>query len=430
MLYCPKCQRTYEEGTQRFCTDDSARLLPSSAPSSSAKNANSGGRVFTNIFNRAAHSSPSTGDAESSSSATSFKQGNASRTLREAFRVPPTSKMFKPEAKVKLEVEKSAKTQARTEILTAASVGAASGASAKVVGERAKDNAAGVKRTKIGKDLSSARRPNTGPAASAKTNWAIPGVFGALIALSSFGLWYFLPHHAPKPYVARNAVSPANNNAQQQQQPTPETVALETTPPSGEIESQPPRTILPPENFVYFENSRQNLKGNAAKNFLGFSLYFPKNWKKNDAENNFLDVSKNTSSGTPVEQMLVSFYDSRGTFGEDQEIFPLLVDETSRKLNEIVPKFEIVSRGETTINSGWRAYEVKFVGAGKTGKGEDIELWGRRLFVPAGRGGVKNGYVLTLLATSFSPEVKSVDDVGVKGDLNRVLETFEPSRDF
>ena len=28
MLYCPKCRRTYEDGTQRFCDNDGGRLLP------------------------------------------------------------------------------------------------------------------------------------------------------------------------------------------------------------------------------------------------------------------------------------------------------------------------------------------------------------------------------------------------------------------
>ena len=517
MLYCPKCQRTYEEGAQRFCTADNARLLPSSAaPSSSARNVKSAENVFTNIFNRAAPSSAASGDAESSS-APSLKQRDTSRTLRGAFTPPPTSKIFKPEAKVEQEIEKSARTQAQivknapppfelpleipnkkpfektaaptttensalqkdspraveshesgvvdtfdlhedkpsfvdaehaaeksmsqmpdvsgqlqdgaaqTETLSAAV--AASDVPAEFVGERVKENAAAkIEPTNLSEELAHERRAISRPAAKAKTNWAIPSLLGAIIALSSFGLWYFMPRRTSEPQAARNVASPINNDAPQ---PKPETPALETTQPAAEIESQPPaRTIEPPQNFVYFENSKQNLKDDAAKNFLGFSLYFPKDWKQNDAKNNFLDVSKNTSSGTPVEQMLVSFYDSRGTFGEDKEIFPLLVSETSRKLGKIVPKFQIVSKGETTINGGWRAYEVKFVGAGKTAKGEDIKLWGKRLFVPAERGGVKNGYVLTLLATSFSPEVKSVEDVGVKGDLNKVLGTFEPARNF
>lgn len=497
MLYCPKCQRTYEEGAQRFCSDDNARLLQSASSSTTAPfagNANGGNGVFTGIFDRVA-ASPAP-DKDAASSASNLKEKDASRTFRGAFRPPPTSKIFKPEAKVEQEIEKFAKTQAQivrsapppfdlnpeipnekplektdaptnksksfiddgehftekstsdtpaanaelqseaaqTESLTAAASAAVnavavSGASTEVVSERAEETvaAAEVKRTSLNEAVLPERRAVSKPTAKVKTNWAIPGLLGAIIVLSSFGLWYFMPRRAAEPQVARNAVSSVNNIAPQ---PMPETPPLETKQPNGEIELPPRRAITPPENFILFENSKQNLKGDAEKNFLGFSLYYPKDWKKNDAKNNFLDVSKNTSSGTPVEQMLVSFYDSRGTFDEDKEIFPALIKDTKAMLKKIVPKFKPVSKGETTINGGWRAYEFNFVGAGKTAKGEDIKLWGRRLFVPAQRGGVKNGYVLTLLATSFSPDVKSVEDVGVKGDLSRVLETFEPSRDF
>ena len=37
-------------------------------------------------------------------------------------------------------------------------------------------------------------------------------------------------------------------------------------------------------------------------------------------------------------------------------------------------------------------------------------------------------FVLTLLATSLSDSVKSVDEVGVKGELANILETFEPEQ--
>ena len=55
MLYCPKCQQTYDEGTRRFCPNDNSRLLP--APSS-GKSVNQTGGVFSNLLGNAiAHGS-------------------------------------------------------------------------------------------------------------------------------------------------------------------------------------------------------------------------------------------------------------------------------------------------------------------------------------------------------------------------------------
>jgi len=57
-----------------------------------------------------------------------------------------------------------------------------------------------------------------------------------------------------------------------------------------------------------------------------------------------------------------------------------------------------------------------------TSKG-DLKLWGRLIFLPPVNGG-KNGITLLMLATSLAPELKSVDDVGVKGELPMMLASF------
>jgi hypothetical protein len=206
-----------------------------------------------------------------------------------------------------------------------------------------------------------------------------------------------------------------------------------------EIEAPPPpRSIRQPENSIYFQNRQRKTSRRRLKNFLGFSLYYPKDWKLNKFEeekdsksrSKFLDIAKDAPSGTPIEQFLVSYYNSKGTFKADAEIFQSLVNETNTTLKKIVPNYEMVSSGEITINNGWRAYEVKFKGTGKTANGEKITLWGRRMFMPTAIRGMKNGYVITLVATSLSNEVKGIDDVGVKGDLSSILETFEPNQSF
>jgi len=166
------------------------------------------------------------------------------------------------------------------------------------------------------------------------------------------------------------------------------------------------------------------------RNYLGFSLYHPQDWKRNQTSNKFLDVSKNASTTTPIEQIIIGYYDSKGTFKDDAEIFKAQVKETNNTLNKLVPNYKMISEGEKTINNGWRAYEIKFQGTGRTANGDKVTLWGRRLFIPVAMPGMKNGYVITMLATSLSKEVKNVDDVGVKGELSTVLETFEPNQSY
>ena len=259
---------------------------------------------------------------------------------------------------------------------------------------------------------------------SSSRNFALVSILGGLILLAAvWGLWtYFLnrPHESEMVTVPTESVFPAQDQN-----------SNNTVPATEEIEVPPlPRTVPQPPNTVYFQNSKDKMKGDLAKNFLGFSTYYPKDWKQNDAKKAFLDVSKTAPSGTPIEQMLVGYYDSKGTFKSDTESFPTLVKETNAALKDIVPNYKMVSEGRKTVNNGWQAYEVRFTGSGKTAKGENIDLWGRRLFIPPARPGMKNGYVVTMLATSLSPDVKGIEDVGVKGELSSILESFEPNQNF
>ncbi|HVE56594.1 MAG TPA: protein kinase, partial [Pyrinomonadaceae bacterium] len=50
MLYCPKCRRTYEDGTQRFCDNDGGRLLP--APAAQKSDSSTAGGVFSNVLGK------------------------------------------------------------------------------------------------------------------------------------------------------------------------------------------------------------------------------------------------------------------------------------------------------------------------------------------------------------------------------------------
>lgn len=255
---------------------------------------------------------------------------------------------------------------------------------------------------------------------------AAGGIFG-LLAILGLG-WY---------YVSKNPASveaPTSNNisaVQNATNPAPKAVVETEMPPL-------PRNIPQPPNTNFYQNTKQNLKGDLIRNFVGFNLYYPKDWTVNGPQESstasgrgkFLDISRLTSEGRLKEQMLVSYYSSKGTYKEDAAKFPQFVKETNETLKKILPGYVMVSEGETKINGEWRAYEVKFHGSGKSESGEQISVWGRRLFIPASRPGVRNGFEITMLATSAADEVKSVNDIGVKGELASILYSFEPSQNF
>lgn len=260
--------------------------------------------------------------------------------------------------------------------------------------------------------------PETGETTSLWPMLAGLAALGLLIA----AIWYFAP-------VQQNEV--ASNSANQ--------IPANTGASNSAVEMPPlPRTIAQPPNSRYYQNTKQDLKGDLLRNFVGFTLYYPESWKVNGPQNGttaktrgkFLDIARETPDGRPLEQMLISYYPSKGTFDQDEEIFPQMVKETNETLSKLLPGYQMVSAGEIKVNQSWRAYEVKFQAGGESETGEKLVVWGRRLFVPAARPGVRNGFEVTMLATSLSGDVRSVDDVGVKGELATILETFEPSQNF
>jgi hypothetical protein len=205
------------------------------------------------------------------------------------------------------------------------------------------------------------------------------------------------------------------------EQPAP--VVSETT------NAEPLKTATIPPNFVRFENSKTNLDGKLAENFIPFSLGYPENWELNENAGkpgaaNFLDVSNRIANGLPVEQLLVSWYESKGSFEADRAAFPNLVKKLTAAYAKEIPAFRKISEGETTLN-GRAAYEVKFTGETKDANGKKIKIFGRTVFVPTGKQDAQSGLLLTMLATDLSRAVSSPKDVGAKGELKEILNTFE-----
>jgi serine/threonine protein kinase len=265
------------------------------------------------------------------------------------------------------------------------------------------------------------------PVKVASKSWTLYSILGlTALVIGLWAIWYYFLNRPNQPDFApaNQVATEGNSNA-----PVENPVANNAPATMPEIELPPSeRKVLPPPNTEYFQNTRENLKGDLATYYRGFSFYYPKDWVKTASQKNFVDVVRKTEDGIPIEQMLVSFYKSKGTFKADRDDFPALVKETNKRLAEQLPNYRFVSEGEKTINGGWKVYEMKFEGTLPTKNGESVKLFGKRLFMPAMRQGIKSGFVITMLATPLSPNVQTIEDLGEKGELRTIMETFEPSQ--
>jgi hypothetical protein len=193
-----------------------------------------------------------------------------------------------------------------------------------------------------------------------------------------------------------------------------------------EIKSQPANV---PPNSVKFENSSSKLDRKLAEHYVDFYFYYPKLWQSNPKAGvpgaaNFVEVERKLPPDYTQENVTVSWYDSKGTVDSDLAgKLPALIKTRNASLAATLPEYQKVSEGKTTIN-GIEGYEFRFKAASRgTDKG-DIYIWGRVVYLPPGDETSTKGVTLYMFTTSLAPELKSVEDVGVKGELPVILNSF------
>jgi len=246
-------------------------------------------------------------------------------------------------------------------------------------------------------------------------------VLGAGAAVAAFFLVIKprLPHRNSEPPVVVNGNPGENVNSN----PVTSPIVSEATP---EPEKTQPEYVAPPDT-TKFTNSQANLEGKLAEHYLDFSFYYPNNWvadpKAGGASGNFAKFERRLPPDFTQENVAVRYYESKGTYDADLPDFPKMVKDFSDSLAKVLPGYNKVSEGPTKINS-LDAYEFRYVGVSKGTERGDLQLWGRVVWVPTGKAGDTNGAILSMFTTSLAPELSSIEDVGSRGEMPVILDSF------
>jgi flagellar basal body-associated protein FliL len=275
--------------------------------------------------------------------------------------------------------------------------------------------------------LPAAAAPAPAPAPARKKS-KLPLVLGVLAVLFVLGIgvvgaayWFVV-----RPMLdARRVV---NEEPQPPREPTP---IVENTPSdsapktTNTVKEVPP--YVAPADAVQFVNSKDKLDGKLAEHYVDFSFYYPERWQKDpkagvSGASNFAKVERRLPPDFTQENFAVGWYSSAGSEEGDRAVFPSLARNLSSQFAKGFSEYRKVSEGPGKAGP-YDGYEFRFESVSRgTDKG-DIKIWGRVIFLPPIDGG-KNGVTLLMLATSLAPELKAVEDVGVKGDLPMMLESF------
>ena len=205
--------------------------------------------------------------------------------------------------------------------------------------------------------------------------------------------------------------------------PTPASTVEASTPAPTPVDN-----YVPPPGTVQFVNSKDNLDGTLAEHYFDFSFYYPKSWQSDPkagvaGATNFVKVERRIPPDFTQENFVVRWYPSSGTFVGDLKAFPEKVEEFSALLAKSFPEYRKISEGPTKVNS-MDAYEFRWQGLSKGTEKGDLRLWGRVIFLPTGKEGDGTGAVLSMFTTSLAPELSSVEDVGQHGEAPVILESF------
>ena len=271
--------------------------------------------------------------------------------------------------------------------------------------------------------------PAAGPKQKSKV-FLILGILAVLLVLgvgvlgAAYVFWL-------RPMLAARRVVVVPTESPLPQTPTEPTPRADNTPANTDTPSPSPQidvpSYTPPADAVEFVNSNQNLDGKLAEHFVDFSFYYPERWVKDPkagvpGATNFVGVERRLPPDFTQESFAVGLYSSAGSESADRAAFPNLAANLSATFAKKFSDYHKVFEGETKAGV-YNGYEFRFESTSRNTAKGDLKVWGRVIFLPPVNG-EKNGVTLLMLATSLAPELRSIDDVGAKGELPMILESF------
>jgi hypothetical protein len=186
---------------------------------------------------------------------------------------------------------------------------------------------------------------------------------------------------------------------------------------SGESETRAPKA-----GWKTYTNVKASLPASLQSNFIAFSFDYPNSFTvQPQSDINFVKVEKYASAGkgNTAENFSVGYAWFNPPEMQSDVLYDKLLDDLGKQLAGSFHNYKELKRmPETVAGTRSRAalFQADFNDPGKT------LIWGKTIVVhPAGK---KNGVTILLLGTSLGRDVRSADDLGVKGESADILRSF------
>ena len=169
-----------------------------------------------------------------------------------------------------------------------------------------------------------------------------------------------------------------------------------------------------------YQNSSLKFSGPLDEFYVDFSFDYQRSWERDDdagkpSSPNFVKVEKFSDDEKTIENFAV------GYFSGQADLMPKLANDLSNDIARGFPDYKKVSEGPTKIGN-YDGYEFKFTSHASDKPQGELDIWGRGVLIPGND--QRKGAVLLMIATSAGDQIKGVDDLGNKGELPIILNSF------
>jgi hypothetical protein len=192
-----------------------------------------------------------------------------------------------------------------------------------------------------------------------------------------------------------------------------------TTPTTTSRENE---TTAPKAGRKTYTNVKSSLPASLQSNFIGFSFDYPISFiVQPQSDVNFVKVEKYATAGkgNTAENVAVGYAWFDPPEMQSDALYDTLLDDLGKQLSGSFHNYRELKRMPETvagIKSRAALFQADFNDSSKT------MIWGKTIVVhPVGK---KNGVTILLLGTSLGRDVKSADDLGVKGESADILRSF------
>lgn len=177
------------------------------------------------------------------------------------------------------------------------------------------------------------------------------------------------------------------------------------------------------DDFVVYRNTRDGRTGPLAENYVGFEFRYPKSWVLKPQESgsaNFVTVER-AVDGKTYENLNVGYFATTGSTARNREIYPQLIAQLQSQFEQQFRDLKKVKEGPTRVGD-YDAWEALFTSTTTAGD-QVVNIYTRAVLLPTPDG--LKGVSLLMMGTSNSPDLSSGEDLGHKGELPAVLESFK-----